>query len=162
MLINFWGDEAILKMVGLWLIVFAQVVGAGEIYKWTDENGKVHFGDKSNAPKQSQEVIVNPVSGTGAMPSSYNFTPSPVNEEKNKTKEVAWDSPEAARCEKLAKQFITKESEKDRGAIGRQIKAICPNLRFQCYTSRSEPQTNRCVATKEDFLGGFIKETRMK
>jgi len=149
------------KGVSVILLLSANVF-AGEIYKWTDENGKVHFGDKTNAPKQSQEVIVKPVSGTGAMPKKYNFTPAPVNEAKNKTKEVEWNSPEAARCEKLAKQFIAKESEKERGAIGRQIKAICPNLGFHCYTSRSEPQTNRCVATKEDFEGGFIKETQRK
>lgn len=146
-----------LKMVGLWLIVFAQVVGAGEIYKWTDENGKVHFGDKTNAPKQSQEVIVKPVSGTGAMPSSYNFKPS---QKQPTTKEGELASPEIMKCQELAEQSRSNTSLAERKAIMQQIMSICPNWRFHCRTSRSQPQKNSCIATRESFDGGgLIKET---
>lgn len=134
----------------------AQGIQAGEIYKWTDENGKVHFGDKSNAPKQSQEVIVKPVSGTGAMPSTYNVKPS---QEQAKTKEGELASPEIKMCQELAEQSVLEKSIEQKKAIMQHIISICPNWRFDCRTSPRQPQKNSCIATREDFGGGLIKET---
>lgn len=145
-----------LKILGCVALVISTHVFAGEIYKWTDENGKVHFGDKTNAPKQSQEVIVKPVSGTGAMPSKYNFKPS---QKQATTKEGELASPEIMKCQELAEQFVLKASISERKAIMQQIISICPNWRFHCRASRSQPQKNSCIATREDFGGGLIKET---
>jgi len=33
---------------------------AGEIHKWTDENGNVHFGDRPPASADSTEIVVKP------------------------------------------------------------------------------------------------------
>lgn len=40
-----------------WFIVSPAL--AGEIYKWTDENGKVHFGDRP-AGENAEKVVVQP------------------------------------------------------------------------------------------------------
>lgn len=145
-------------------ICCAVQVQAGEIYKWTDENGKVHFGDKTNAPKQSQEVVVKPVSGTGTMP-SYNVKPLPVansEQKKTETKEVDFASEEVMKCQRLAEQFVLKASKAERGAIGQQIRSLCPNWRFHCDTSRSQPEKNSCMATKENFGGALVKESQRR
>lgn len=39
-----------------------------EIYKWTDENGKIHFGDNKNSPSESLErVDLNPTNTMDAV-----------------------------------------------------------------------------------------------
>lgn len=41
------------------LLVLCGAAGASEVYKWTDENGKVHYGDKLAAPEASDRMDVN-------------------------------------------------------------------------------------------------------
>ncbi len=40
----------------LLLLVFVALDGVAEIYKWTDESGKVHFSDKKPRNLQSKEI----------------------------------------------------------------------------------------------------------
>jgi hypothetical protein len=47
-------DRRCASAILLWLVVSACAT-AGEIYRWTDENGKVHFGDR---PKASEAEAV--------------------------------------------------------------------------------------------------------
>jgi len=35
---------------------FTSTPGHGEVYRWVDEQGKVHFGDKAHANKQAQDI----------------------------------------------------------------------------------------------------------
>lgn len=50
------------------LIFISQSSHAQQIYKWVDDNGKVHYGDKRDAPKQSQEVKIKPTVNTTSAP----------------------------------------------------------------------------------------------
>jgi len=44
------------------LIFLAHPIGhASQIYKWVDEHGKVHFGDRPNAELKQQEVQLKPL-----------------------------------------------------------------------------------------------------
>lgn len=42
------------------LALFPFVVAAGEIHKWTDENGHVHFGDTPPKSVETTKIIVQP------------------------------------------------------------------------------------------------------
>mgnify|MGYP005819500021 CR=1 FL=1 len=44
-----------MRFIIIWLILTSININA-EIYKWTDANGKVHFGDKPPASQQSEEI----------------------------------------------------------------------------------------------------------
>lgn len=54
-------DTALLKTLALLLFIFASALVHGEIYKWVDEQGKVHFSDKKPdaGPVEKVDVRVN-------------------------------------------------------------------------------------------------------
>jgi len=63
-------------------LLFTSFVTAGEIYKWTDENGNVHFGDRP-ANLQTAETVEIREQKTGSMVSSQTMdrmTEKPVYE----------------------------------------------------------------------------------
>lgn len=50
------------KLALMPLILFAATISQAELYRWTDENGRVHFGDRAPDPEQhqSEQVDVEP------------------------------------------------------------------------------------------------------
>lgn len=51
--------------LALYLLLLLAATADGEVYKWTDENGKVHFGDRppTDATTEQVEIKVNSVTG---------------------------------------------------------------------------------------------------
>lgn len=56
----------------LWLMMSASdnLIAQG-VYKWVDKDGKVHYGDKRNAPSTSKESDINP----SKLPTTSSFVP---------------------------------------------------------------------------------------
>ena len=152
-----------LKICALWLLLLAQGVGASEIYKWTDENGKVHFGDQANAPKKSEEVIVKPVSGTGAMPSKYDFTTKELSktavENPKRSNSIDLTTPAVAKCSGLAKQYIVNDDNAEREALISKIKSMCRGVSFYCWSYKANPSRNRCEAGQTRLDGVTVEYT---
>ena len=53
---------------------FSSAANSGQIYKWVDENGKVHFGDRPNSNQSQQEVELKPLNTVGSGDSSRKTT----------------------------------------------------------------------------------------
>jgi hypothetical protein len=79
-------------------------VHAGDVYKWVDKNGNVHYGDK---PRQSAEQVeVKPGSGTG----------QPANPDAAKA-----EAERAAQCERMkakVKTYKDASTVKETDALG--------------------------------------------
>ncbi len=57
-------------MLALSLVLACAAASAGEVYKWRDKDGRLHYGDK---PKdvQAESVMVNPSSGSGEPSAAF-------------------------------------------------------------------------------------------
>lgn len=54
-------------LVGVALSLFVCLSGAaGDVYKWRDEKGQLHFGDRPPAGARAERTVVQPASGSGA------------------------------------------------------------------------------------------------
>ena len=47
-------------LTGLMVVVWSSIVSAGDIHKWVDAQGQVHFGDEAPRNARSQVVTVTP------------------------------------------------------------------------------------------------------
>ncbi len=94
------------------LFLFMPVVQAGEIYKWTDENGRVHYGDKPLS-ENAQEVQLGRHPGSGL--STTDAPAAPVSEKQRQYRQRRLvESLEADRREKEAIKAKQKEVQKTR------------------------------------------------
>lgn len=54
--------QNIVKILLSFILFFSfHSILAGQIYKWVDENGKVHFGDRPKVDRQQEEVRLKPL-----------------------------------------------------------------------------------------------------
>jgi glutaredoxin len=70
-------------ILSLCLLLLLVTTAGGQVYKWTDENGKVHFGDRPpvEAATEQVEINENTVAGPGTV--------QPLNpEEKDQVKKA--------------------------------------------------------------------------
>jgi hypothetical protein len=91
------------------LLLLSQAAYSG-VYKWTDENGKVHFGDRPPVEQEKEQVVVpkGPVAKTeGAASAAEN------NASRQETTQRLLDQYAAERDEKK-KASIRKQEEKAR------------------------------------------------
>ncbi len=109
-----------LKNSIIFLIIFPITITAqAEIYKWVDENGKVHFSDKRNsksdATKPVEKVEVESVNETSAPPSFDNIYREMHKQELAKQRiqrqrvmqqqQLKAEQNKKARCERDVKRF---------------------------------------------------------
>src|SRR5687768_6800087 len=73
------------------IAVLATAAQAAEVYKWTDKDGRVHYGDRPKS-MEAQEVELR------------NTTPVPVNTASG---EPAANDPRQAECARLTKLYDT-------------------------------------------------------
>jgi exonuclease V gamma subunit len=73
------------------IAVLATAAQAAEVYKWTDKDGRVHYGDRPKS-QTAQEVELR------------NTTPVPVNTASG---EAAANDPRQAECARLTKLYET-------------------------------------------------------
>ncbi len=47
-----------MKFVMVFFVLVASSLASGQIYRWVDENGKTHFGDKKQEALVQEEVVL--------------------------------------------------------------------------------------------------------
>jgi len=94
----------------------------GEIYKWTDESGNVHFGDNPKNKEEATELIINIDSKTGVTHSSG----------RNKDRDYILKKREQERAEKAKKKkkFLAEKKKMKR-------KCLAASDRLKRYTRAS-------------------------
>jgi hypothetical protein len=116
---------------------------AQDIYKWTDANGKVHYGDRAAAPDQGKklQVSVTPPSGSVApLPSAS--SPRPATKGKSVPVDPARVAPA---CKGLIDQIAAVPAGRNWEALYRQFDSACPGIAYECTEYESSPQNNRCT-----------------
>lgn len=159
----------ILILATLALLAAAQAPAyADDIKTWTDENGVKHFGDNASAPKQSKKVDATPVNTVvtakyhWGLPRTYSeiveerqrnaqfarqmapFT-GPRGGAPRETVPMADQVPAKPRCAELARQ-VANTIGQVAGRANEQISSLCPGVKYECRTYRSNSRSNRCVA----------------
>lgn len=122
---------------------------AQEVYKWTDANGKVHYGDRAAAPQSSKQI---PLSMTRASPqpavpaSAGAERDAPPPRRQSRKKPVPADP---ARVKPECKGLIDKIAAVPAGtnweALYRQFDSTCPGIAYECVEYQSSPQKNQCT-----------------
>jgi hypothetical protein len=119
---------------------------AADVYKWKDENGKVHFGDKISAAPGGTKVDVktSPPPSVPASPVPMDIT-VPVNT-KPKPKSATAVNPSQVPngCQGLAEQIAKVKPGTNWESLYKQFNATCPGIGYECVTYRSRPENNQC------------------
>lgn len=72
-----------MKLILLLITLLLTPLVSAEIFKWTDDNGKVHFGDRKPLNKQVEEVTVKVNSYTNVTFELAPLQPSSIKKKKN-------------------------------------------------------------------------------
>ena len=129
-------------------------VHAQEIYKWTDANGKVHYGDRAAAPDSSKKIKVSITASSQppAVPASATSAPRPslspprLNAQKKPLPvDPALVGPE---CRGLIEKIAAVPAGKNWELLYRQFDRACPGIAYECREYQSSPQNNQCIWVK--------------
>lgn len=124
----------------LFAVLFASAVTATEIYKWTDENGVVHYSDTPGSDA-SQVVDINPPTPANNAPAAAiapattattSSTPQPSAEEKQ---QLALQQKQTEAFCQQAKNNVTLLQE-----TGRRLYIIEPNGQYHWYNDEDRKQ----------------------
>ncbi|WP_374709470.1 DUF4124 domain-containing protein [Massilia scottii] len=128
--------------------------GAQEIHKWTDANGKVHYGDRVAAPDSSKKIKVSITASSQppAVPASATSAPRPslspprLNSQKKPVPvDPALVGPE---CRGLIEKIAAVPAGKNWELLYRQFDRACPGIAYECVEYQSSPQNNQCIWVK--------------
>lgn len=151
--------------VSLWW--FSLSIYAGEIYKWTDAQGRVHFGDQQQfeAVKPAKSVKVD-------MPQHQQkqYTAEEINarlkvlEDTRAKIHAELDKPETVleepqgivadlskinpQCESLAKKVMNTPTGQSFKHLANQMNNLCKGLTYECRQYRKHPKDNECHFTQ--------------
>ena len=108
---------------------------AQEIFKWTDANGKVNYGDRAAAPDASQKIHVAAPTATRPLL----LPPDP------RQKSVPVDPARVgAACKGLIDKIGAVPSGQSWRALSRDFNSTCPGIAYECVEYVSNPQNNHC------------------
>jgi len=110
---------------------------AESIYKWTDENGKVHYGDNKDASKtNTQRIRVIGASSSNVSASENNNNSTPI------------DAGALQRCLAMARNMVNKKTTNpsEIRADSKSLLDICPGTAYECVTYIERPEANSCKA----------------
>ncbi|MBC3873675.1 DUF4124 domain-containing protein [Undibacterium flavidum] len=149
-------------VVAVMLVAFVVLspTHAQQVKKWTDKDGKVHYGDAMNAPAKSESVRVaansNGYSTDVPKTSESSKKAAPDIKKKGGEIDAKFGLPVEAinQCIAYAKEYarVPRQEGKlgDSKATGliAQISKSCPNVEISCTIKTQSPQDDRCEAIK--------------
>lgn len=95
----------------IWILVLGVAVNAAhaEIYRWVDENGKIHFTDKPPETAKTQKVRVQVNSFTSTKISPFKFDASLISKRVASTDVVMYSTTWCGYCKK-ARRYFTQQN----------------------------------------------------
>lgn len=141
------------------LLVACTFAFAQPVYKWTDENGHVHYGDRNDAPQAKTGTTLN-LRARGAQPAA-----SAGQGAASATDTVRASLPESSnlqRCLGMARAMA--DSGDTTPAVVRQksreLLELCPDTAYDCTTYPRQPDRNTCQSSRLQ-AGGHILTNRV-
>lgn len=142
---------------------FSLTIHAGEIYKWTDAQGRVHFGDQQQIeavkPSKSVKIDMPIVKQKQLTAEEINTRIKMVDDMRAKT-HAELDKPETMleqpqgiaadlskinqQCETLAKKVMNTPAGQSFKHLADQMNNLCKGLTYECRQYRKHPKDNEC------------------
>ena len=134
----------VLCLAAGWMYLAVHVANAAEVYKWTDENGQVHFGDRQSAPENGQKLDIKSQPQSG-KPSQA--TPAPIQLPQGKSTPA---DPSQVRpgCQDLIDQIAKVKPGTNWQSLYQEFNATCPGIAYECNNYRTHPENNKCEWVK--------------
>ncbi len=106
--------KSTLLTLGICLFLLSTPSHAAKFYKWTDENGNIHFGDKAPDKSDAESVHINSRAPKPSGKAPAKFGQDDVDEAKEKQAKAEKDAKEAARrktqCDAIRNNMRTLNS----------------------------------------------------
>ena len=123
---------------------------AQEMYKWTDANGTVHYGDRAAAPEggKKMNIAVPPPSQPPAVPAPPSGTqprPPPPHLDAQSTSVPVGPARVGSECKGLIDKIAAVKRGQNWEALYREFDNACPGIAYECTEYRSNPQNNQCM-----------------
>lgn len=129
--------------------LFCSSAHAQGLYKWTDANGKVHYGDSAAAPESSKKmhVTVTAPSKPAAVAASASSQRPPhrAPQKKSVPADPALVGPQ---CKGLIEKIAAVPVGTSWESLYRQFDNACPGIAYECVEYQSTPQNNQCLWIK--------------
>lgn len=143
------------------LIFLCASASSQTIHKWTDESGRVHYGDRSEAAKGKPTTKIDvPVSPPTPIPSTQ--PPRPMAAGSPAAEEVVQppSTPQAnlPKCLVMARAMADSKdlTPADIRARSKELLSLCPNIAYACVSYVSQPASNACEAVAYRPGGGIV------
>jgi len=133
-------------MLTLLMVLVPGIAHSGSVYKWTDENGVTHFGDRQPTGSKAEQVNVR--SGKGSTNASNRASP----QEQVQSMEQEAEKRQLTERERAEMEAIRKQREANCATAQSNLKIIDSNARIQVQ----EDGERRYLSPEE------IAEQRMK
>jgi hypothetical protein len=132
------------------------VVNAAEVYKWTDANGQVHFGDRESAPSDSQKLDIKSQPGPEQRtPQSQPQSGKPPQPQGTSTPADPSQVPPG--CHDLVGQIAKVKPGSNWQSLYQKFNADCPGIAYVCNNYRTHPENNKCEWVKR--TGNSVMQT---
>jgi hypothetical protein len=153
----FTGKDSVMKKYFVlgFLLCLCGTAAAG-IYKWTDEEGKVHYGDKNDNPKNGTQLKFKapetPAQKEGTTGSAASEM---IPENSPATKQTA----NLQQCLQMARTRADKKSRdpSEIRADSKKLLDLCPDTSYSCVTYIERPEANNCTAEPMQPGGSIIR-----
>jgi hypothetical protein len=160
-----------IQNLALLLSIFCFNVSAQDVYKWKDENGKIHFGDRSTAPTSGQKTEVK-VLAPATVPVKHEeqakqnegvsnkttTTARPQHSDPSKDSRPVDPSRVGPRCQGIVDQIAKVKPGTPWVGLANEFSQSCPGLTYECINSKSHPETNKCTWVEK--VGNTILNTK--
>jgi hypothetical protein len=127
---------------------FFPTANAADVYKWTDANGQVHFGDHLSAPANGQKIDIKS-SPAPAQPAASTQPPAgrPSLEPQSKST-PAEASQVHPGCKELISQIAKVQAGANWQSLYQKFDSSCPGIAYACNNYRAHPEKNKCEWVK--------------
>lgn len=149
-------------IAGFFLFLFGTAF-ADSIYKWTDENGKVHYGDRNDGKRNSTQIIIK---APEIPPNKTGITSAEANKSfpENKSNSANIETPQLQKCLAMARVMVDKKNStpSEIRADSKNLLDICPGTAYECVTFIERPEGNNCKAVPMQPNGNITKNSAYK
>lgn len=138
---------------------------AFQVYKWVDENGRVHYGDRANAPANGKKLDIKVQEPAKAREASSSQAPRVISAPDNlpapirppdlmpppsitpPTKKASKPVDPAkvpVACKGIVDQIAKVEAGKSWEGLAKIYNATCPGIAYECSNYKRTPEKNLC------------------
>lgn len=140
----------------LFLALCHHAAYAQKIYKWTDGNGKTHYGDKPTVKGTNKVTVIN-------NKKSPTREPVPLSDEAEVDAPVSASQSNVSKCVAIAREAAAMPStaHPERKRLFKKLQFLCPNKVYDCTSYKVNPNDVVCKASTKQQGSSFFTERKL-